>query len=166
MKKHILMALVMVMALSACKEDSSTLTKLGQEVPQFTFTTTEGEEINVSDLKGNVVLINFFATWCGPCMKELPRVEDEIWNPHKEKDFYVVSIGREHTMEEMQAFESKKGFTFPIAPDPDRSIYKKFASQNIPRNVLLDRDGKIIYQCHGFTEEEFQQLKDKINDAI
>lgn len=166
MKKYVLFALVLVLALTACKKDKSTLTKIGQQVPQFSFTTTEGEDMKISDLEGKVVLINFFATWCGPCMKELPRVEEEIWKQHKGKDFYTISLGREHTMEEMKAFESKKGFTLPIAPDPERSIYKNFATQNIPRNVLLDKDGKIIYQCHGFTEEEFQELKEKIIEAL
>lgn len=134
------------------------VTKVGQEVPDFSFTTINGNSYKMSELKGKTVLLVFFATWCPPCMKELPQIEKEIWGKFKSKDFMLVALGRDHTMEDIQKFNAKKGFTFPLAPDPEHTIYKKFFTQYIPRNVLVDKDGKIIYQKQGYRETDAKKL--------
>ena len=138
--------------------NSFNLTKVGQTVPDFSFTSTDGKTYQMSDLKGKTVLLNFFATWCGPCMKEMPHLEAEIWKEFKDRDFVVLALGREHSMEEIKKFNDKKGFTFPIGPDPERKTYSKFFTKYIPRNVLVNKKGEIIYQEQGYTEEEFKEL--------
>ena len=151
---------------SASKDNDSTLTKIGQPVPEFQLTTLSGEEMNIKDLKGKVVLLNFFATWCPPCMAEMPHLQTDIWELHKNDDFILLAFGREHTKAELDSFNLKKGFDFPIIADTDRSIFSKFATQNIPRNVLLDKNGKIVYQAIGFEKEEFAELKHKIKELL
>ena len=108
----------------------STLTKAGQKAPQFTVTSIDGIDFSSKSLKGKVVLLNFFATWCGPCMAELPKVEKEIWSELQLEDFVVLAIGREHSEKELKEWNEKKKFTFYIAPDTDRSIYSKFATKS------------------------------------
>jgi peroxiredoxin len=138
---------------------ASTVIEEGQEVPGFSFTTTEGKSYSMKDLKGKVVLLNFFATWCPTCMKEMPALQKQVWDKYKSSDeFFMVSIGREHSMKEMNEFKHKKPYDFHFAPDTGRVIYKKFAKKYIPRNVLVDRKGKIIYQCTGYKEDEFKKM--------
>ncbi len=139
------------------------ITKVGQEVPDFSFTTIDGKTYQISELKGKTVLVVFFATWCAPCMKELPLIEKEIWDAYKSRNFMLIALGRDHTMEEITKFNAKKGFSFPIGPDPKRKIYSKFFSYYIPRNVLISKEGKIIFQKQGYREKDAKALIELID---
>jgi len=134
--------------------------------PLFTATTLDGKEISIEKLKGKVILINYFATWCGPCLKEMPYIESEIYKKIDDEDFVLVCIGREHTAEELVKFKEEKGFDLPIAPDPKREIYSKYAKMMIPRNFVIGRDGKVIYQHIGFEMEEFENMVKVIKDEL
>ncbi|WP_321370779.1 TlpA disulfide reductase family protein [uncultured Draconibacterium sp.] len=138
------------------------ITKVGDKVPDFSFKTIDGQSYKMSELEGKTVLLVFFATWCGPCMKELPQIETEIWEKYKSDDFMVVALGRDHSMEEIVEFNAKKGFTFPIGPDPEHKIYGQFFKKYIPRNVLVNKKGQIIYQKQGYREADAQKLKELI----
>lgn len=141
--------------------------KVGESAPTFQFmkspTTTE-KSIN---LKGKVILVNLFATWCPPCRKELPHIESEIWKAHKNNpNFTMLTFGREHSWEEINKFKEEKGYTFPIYPDPKRDVFSKFAKQSIPRSYLIDQNGTIVYKSTGFQAEEFEKLKNTINKLL
>ena len=145
----------------------STLIQLNQDVPDFDFITLNNDTINIHDLKGKVVFMNFFATSCPICMKELPYIESEIWPKYKENDqFELLVFGREHNAEQMIRFQEKSGYTFNIIPDPERRIYSLFAERYIPRNIVLNREGKIIYQATGFDDDEFSKLKEFIENEL
>jgi peroxiredoxin len=146
--------------------DSTTFTKVGQSVPNFSVTTLDGKIMKMSELKGTIVLINFFATWCGPCMVEMPKVEKEIWQQLKSDKFIVVAIGREHTKDDLVKFNKEKGFTFHIAPDPKREVFSLFARQSIPRNDVIGKDGKIAYQGIGYSPEEFGKMVELIKTLL
>ncbi|MGM0530205.1 MAG: TlpA family protein disulfide reductase [Bacteroidota bacterium] len=147
--------------------EASTNINEGQKVPEFTFTTTSGEEFSIKALQGKVVLLNFFATWCPTCMKEMPALQNQIWQKYRDnEDFFLVSIGREQNMTKMKDFKKEKGYNFHFAPDTGRVIYGKFADKFIPRNVVVDEQGNIVYQNTGYTEEKFQQMMDVIADEL
>src|SRR6187551_617414 len=79
----------------------SSTVKDGQSAPDFSIVDESGKKVNLSELKGKVVLINFFATWCGPCVQEMPDLQKDIWNTLKEnKNYTLLSFGRGHTTEE------------------------------------------------------------------
>jgi len=146
---------------------ASTNISEGQKVPDFTFTTTEGKEFGTDKLEGKVVLLTFFATWCPTCMKEMPALQNQVWQKYgNREDFFLVSIGREQNMKKMEEFKKKKGFEFHFAPDTGRVIYGKFAEKYIPRNVVVNEEGTIVYQNTGYTEKEFQNMMDVIEQEM
>lgn len=145
----------------------SSLVKLQESTPDFSFFNGEGKVLNLNDYKGKVILINFFATWCGPCMQEMPFLQKDIWNKLKNNsNFVILSFGRDHSQEEVDKFIAKKKFTFPIFADKGKLIYSLFATKYIPRNYLIDQNGKVVYASTGFSMDEFEALKNKINTLL
>lgn len=135
------------------------LTEVGQKVPAFTFEIEKGKKASIKDYKGKLVLINLFATWCPPCNTELPEVQTKIWNKYgNNKKFALLVFGREEGWEKLEPFKKRKGFTFPILPDLDKHIFSLFADSGIPRNIIIDGTGKIIYQSAGYSSEEFEKM--------
>jgi peroxiredoxin len=133
------------------------LTHVGDPVPDVTVTMLDGSHVRLSELRGKVVLMNFFATWCGPCLSELPHLE-QIWKEREANpNFRMLVIGRKETPETAAPFKAKNGFTFPMAVDADASAFRQFAEDLIPRTYLISRDGRILFQTHGFAEIEVYQ---------
>jgi peroxiredoxin len=147
--------------------EETSVIKIGDKTPTFKYLNNNDEVLNSSDLNGKIILINFFATWCAPCMTEMPYLEKEIWEKYKtNNNFELIAFGRGHSLEETNAFIAKKKFSFSIFPDKEKSIYNLFATQFIPRNYLFDKHGKLVYTSVGFSVEEFKKLKDKIEELI
>jgi peroxiredoxin len=145
--------------------EETTLTKIGVAAPSIHLKTIEGKDFDLKDAKGKVVLINFFATWCGPCMVEMPHLQNEIWNKFKDKNFTMVAVDREETEEIVKKFQNKNQFGFLIACDPKRKVYSKFATKYIPRNFLIDTNGVIVFQSTGYSDPEFNNLITAIEKA-
>ncbi|MES2827225.1 MAG: TlpA disulfide reductase family protein [Bacteroidota bacterium] len=149
------------------QSDSTTLTKVGDKLPDFTFEIEKGKVVKIGDYKGKLILINFFATWCGPCNLELPLVQKQIWEKYKDNSKFAFFVfGREEGWDILDPFKKKKGFTFLMLPDLKREIFMKFATQSIPRNVIADEKGNIIYQSIGFSEKEFGDMVSLIDSRM
>jgi peroxiredoxin len=145
----------------------STILKTGSLVPDFTIKTIDGIEFKLSELKGKTVFINFFTLSCPSCMKELPVFEKEIWQKYKDnKNVVILIVGREETVDKLKAFRDEKQFTFPLASDPKREVYALFAIQYVPRNIIIDKEGKLVMTEVGFTEEKSAELLQKIQELL
>ncbi|HMA61319.1 MAG TPA: TlpA disulfide reductase family protein [bacterium] len=172
MKYKIFLIIVLVLALAIGAETAvdtmGTRTEIGQKAPQFSMDPLSSKSLSMADLKGELILINFFATWCNPCMQEMPRLEKEIWQEYQDDGLQVFCVGREHSAKELKKLVKDKNLTVPIVPDPEREIYSHFASKYIPRNIIIDQQGKIIFQEIGYNDEKLAKIKkiitEKLND--
>jgi peroxiredoxin len=151
----------------ANEQEEATRVKVGDNAPDFACRTISGNEFSLSHEKGKVVLITFFATWCGPCLAELPHVQKEILEKYGSRnDFAMIVVGREHQAEELTKFAREKGFSFPIAPDPKREIYSMYAEKFIPRSFVVGKDGKIKATSVGYSEQGFKVVMHAIETRL
>ena len=155
---------------SAIQADSTGyIVKVGEMAPDFTVTLTDGKQVNLSTLRGKVVMLQFTASWCGVCRKEMPFIEKGIWLKHKDNpNFALIGIDRDEPLDKVLAFAKATGVTYPLGLDPGADIFAKYALRDsgITRNVLIDRDGKIVKLTRLYNEEEFTSLVQKIDEML
>lgn len=145
------------------------IVKVGDVAPDFEMQLTDGTKQKLSDLRGKVVMLQFTASWCGVCRKEMPFIEIDIWLKHKENpNFALIGIDRDEPLETVIEFGKKTGITYPMALDPGADIFAKYADRQagITRNVLVDKDGKIVMLTRLYNEEEFAALCKKIDEML
>ncbi len=147
--------------------DKSTLLSVNKSVPSFKFEISKGKVVSFNDYRGKMVLINFFATWCAPCRRELPLIQEQIWLRHKDNPLFVMlTFGRDHSWDEVLKFGKDQNFSFPLLPDLKQKVYGLFASGYIPRSFLVDESGKIIFTTTGYEEAHFNELKNLIDNRL
>ncbi|MBQ2123038.1 MAG: TlpA family protein disulfide reductase [Bacteroidaceae bacterium] len=145
------------------------LVKAGDTAPDFTLPTTDGTNFTLSEQRGKVVMLQFTASWCGVCRKEMPHIESQIWQRHKNNaDFVLIGIDREETKDVVDAYTQKVGTTYPMALDTAANVFASYAlrQSGITRNVLINRDGRIVKLTRLFNEEEFNSLVHSIDSLL
>lgn len=156
-------------AMSAQADSTGYIVRIGEMAPDFTITLTDGKQVTLSSLRGKVVKLQFTASWCGVCRKEMPFIEKDIWLKHKDNaDFALIGIDRDEPLEKVLAFAKSTGVTYPLGLDPGADIFAKYALRDagITRNVLIDREGKIVKLTRLYNEEEFASLVQQINEML
>lgn len=150
-------------------DNTGYIVKVGQMAPDFTVKLTDGKVVTLSDLRGKVVMLQFTASWCGVCRKEMPFIEKDIWQQHKSNaDFVLIGIDRDEPLEKVIAFGKSTGVTYPLGLDPGADIFAKYALRKagITRNVLIDKEGRIVLLTRLYNPEEFASLVKKIDEML
>lgn len=145
------------------------IVKVGDMAPDFEMTLSNGEHVQLSSLRGKVVMLQFTASWCGVCRKEMPYIESDIWAKHKDNtDFALYGIDREEPVEKINELIEKTGVTYPIGLDPEADIFKLYAEEKagITRNVIIDRDGRIVMLTRLFEMDEFNEMVQVIDGLL
>jgi len=142
----------------AAEAAAATLAGEGAEAPDFTVEMIDGSKVALSELRGKVVLLNFWATWCPPCREELAPVQQQVIDRFAGEEFVFLPISRGEERAAVEAFRAKTGYAFPMGLDRDETIYKRYATRFIPRNFLIDRTGRVVKATVGYDDEEFAEL--------
>ena len=113
-------------------------------------------------------MLQFTASWCSVCIKEMPLIEEEIWKVYKDKGLVLVGIDRDEPLEVVREFAKKTGITYPLALDPEAAVFAKFAhiKSGITRNVIIGRDGKIVFLTRLYERKEFNEMKEVIKKLL
>ncbi len=144
------------------------IVKNGEMAPNFEMQLIDGQKISLHDLKGKIVMLQFTASWCSVCRKEMPFIEKEIWQIHKDKDFVVIGIDRDEPLEKVQEFAEKIKITYPLSLDPNADIFGLFAlkQSGVTRNIIIDKEGRIVFKTRLFNREEFDLMKKEIESLL
>ncbi len=146
--------------------EEATLTEIGQMAPDFSVETLDGKTFTLSEQKNKVVLINWFATWCPPCQKEMPHLQKEVWEAFADQGLVMISVARQEKADVVSPFVKKFEVTWPFGLDPDRKAFANYATAFIPRNTLVGPDGRIIFQSQGFVDADFKAMIKSISKAL
>ncbi|MGL4853155.1 MAG: TlpA family protein disulfide reductase [Phocaeicola sp.] len=177
MKKRILWAVFAlslwvvqpIQAQQVTPDEVGYLVKVGEKAPDFEMELTDGTKMKLSALRGKVVMLQFTASWCGVCRKEMPFIEKDIWLKHKDRsDFALYGVDRDEPLDKVIAFGKQTKVTYPLGLDPGADIFAKFAERKsgITRNVLIDKEGNIVMLTRLFNHEEFTSLCLKIDELL
>ena len=114
----------------------------GFAAPDFTLQTPDGQTLSLSDLRGQAVLLNFWATWCPPCRAEMPAIQ-QVYQKYRDRGFTVLAVDVQETDAQVAAFVQEQGLTFPILMDRDGAVSAAYQVKAMPSTFFIDRDGII-----------------------
>lgn len=134
----------------------------GSPAPDFTLTDITGKKISLSELKGKVVLLNFWATWCGPCKAEMPAL-NRLYLELKDKGFVILAVSLDTAEKPVKSFIAEKKLAFPVLMDSDKELsFDLYAVMGLPTTFIIDKKGIIVERILGDREWDAPQMKDKI----
>ncbi|MEK7720483.1 MAG: TlpA disulfide reductase family protein [Bacteroidota bacterium] len=141
--------------------DYGYIVKIGDKIPEFSTTLINGKPFSNADFKGKVVMLQFTASWCSVCRKEMPFIERDIWQKNKDnKNFVLVGVDLDEPLEKVVNFQKDIKVTYPMALDPGGKIFGLIAGKKagVTRNIILNRTGKIVYLTRLYKEDEFAEM--------
>jgi len=121
----------------------------GAAAPNFVLNSSSGKPVSLSDLKGQVVLINFWASWCGPCRQEMP-ILDQLYRSYQAAGFTLLGVNVEPNAADADKFLKDTPVSFPILFDPKSTVSNLYQVSGMPSTIIVDRDGRIRYVHHGY----------------
>jgi peroxiredoxin len=140
---------------------------VGQMAPDFEFQPLDGKSQRLSDLRGQPVIVNFFATWCGPCMMELPELDRKIARPFANRGLVVIAVGVDRSANDVAEFKKSNDYSFLVATDPKSKVFSEFTSQeSIPQTFLIKPDGSIAMHLVGYEPNDLQELKRQVEKLL
>jgi len=155
-------------ATAAIDNDRGYIVKVGDQAPDdFELVLHNGEKTSLKQLRGKVVILQFTASWCGVCRKEMPQLETEVWKAYQNKNVVLIGVDRDEPLEKVQKFSKDMQITYPLALDPGADIFGRFANKKagVTRNVVIDKTGKIVFLTRLYDTNEFNQMV-KVIDGL
>jgi peroxiredoxin len=154
----------------ACSQPNNRgfIVDVGDKAPNFETVLDNGDTFRLQNHIGKVVMLQFTASWCGVCRKEMPHIEAEIYQPLKANGLVVIGIDRDEPLETVQKFKRETNITYPLALDPGGLVFQKYALKDagITRNIIINKQGNIAFMTRLFDKQEFEQMKEVINKLI
>lgn len=162
MNKQLLFFLLsLTIAFSQTPDDRGYIVNVGDDSPSFVLDFPDGSQTSLADLKGQVTMLQFTASWCQVCRVEMPQIEKKIWKVYKNLGLNVIGIDRDEPADVVTKFAKEVKVTYPLALDPGADIFALFADRNsgVTRNIILGPDGKIVFLTRLFEIQEFVDMK-------
>lgn len=148
--------------------DRGYIVKVGDKSPDFTLPLLSRDTVSLSDFVGKVVVLQFTASWCSVCRKEMPHLETEVWQANKDKDFVLIGVDIDEEANKVAPFAQQMQITYPVAFDTNKDLFYQFAAPKagVTRNIVIDKEGKIAFLTRLFDPVEFEAMKSKISQLL
>ena len=142
--------------------------KVGDSCPDFSMELIDGTTITKESLLGKVSVIQFTASWCGVCRKEMPHLETQVWQEFKEEDFILLGVDLKESLEKTTTFIEEMQVTYPIALDTNGNVFEQFTlpKAGVTRNIVINKEGEIIFLTRLFDKVEFHQMIEVIRKEL
>ncbi|MDB2538983.1 TlpA family protein disulfide reductase [Flavobacteriales bacterium] len=133
---------------------------VGDPLPALEMNMRNGEVWTNKNLENKVVVIQFTGSWCSVCRREMPELEEKVWQEFKNEDFLLIGVDTKEPKEKVDLFIEKMKVTYPISYDPDGKIFSDFTIQGagVTRNIVVDKNGKIVFLTRLYEEKEFNSM--------
>ncbi len=137
----------------------------GEPAPDFKLATLDGKEVSLKEAKGKVIVLDFWATWCGPCVKSLPGLIAAMAEFPEDKVIFLA-VNQGETKDQVQKFLDARGFKMRVGMDGNQSVGKSFKVEGIPHTVVIDTEGKIALSKTGYTAGGDKEIADSVKKAL
>ncbi|CAN5229153.1 TlpA disulfide reductase family protein [soil metagenome] len=137
----------------------------GSEAPDFALKSASGENLRLSEFRGDVVMLNFWATWCGPCRQEMPLL-DEMYQRYRKVGFELLGVNIDEDTQRAEEMAATLDITFPLLFDLDKTVSKRYRIQAMPVSVLIDRRGVVRHVHYGYQPGDEQGYLDEIRKLL
>jgi len=174
MKKIGILFLMLLFFTSYSQDNRGYIVSLNEQAPNFMLPLNEHELFELEQYKGKVIMIQFTASWCSVCMKEMPFIEKEIWQKHQENNEFILlglakdTKKRPQNEEQIEFMINRTGVSYPIVRDINSKIFNLFAEEKagVTRNIIIDKNGNIAFMTRLFERGEFNEMKKVINELL
>jgi peroxiredoxin len=140
--------------------------RIRKEAPNFTLETLKGNQVTLNNYRGKVVLLHFWATWCKPCMEELPTLQ-KLWESMEKKGFMLLAIAIDRTgKKQVEDYIERFHYTFPVLLDPEGKVRNSYLVQGIPTTYLIGKDGKFSGVAIGARNWISQEIKSILGEMV
>jgi peroxiredoxin len=133
--------------------------------PDFTLRSSEGGNTRLAELRGRVVMVNFWATWCGPCKIEMPHLS-RIYEKYRSAGFVLLGINIDEDPRQALALAARLNVRFPVLFDTDKSVSRRYALDSMPGTVLIDRDGRVRHVHRGYRDGMEQTYERQVRELV
>jgi peroxiredoxin len=137
----------------------------GGPAPAFELTNLAGQQGALREYKGQVVMVNFWATWCGPCQQEMPLL-DQMYKKYKPAGFTLIGVNVDKEAPAVKELLARKPVSFPVLLDPANQVSKAYHVDEMPSSVIIDRKGQIRYIHRGYKPGDENEYQDRIRQLI
>jgi len=170
MRKLLFIAILLITVVGFSQEDATRgyRVKVGEQSPKLDFNLLDGTPITNENLKGKVVVLQFTASWCSVCIKEMPHLEAEVWQQFKNENFILIGIDLKEDRQKVDRFIDKMKVTYPFTIDTDGTLFESFTlpRAGVTRNIVLDKTGEIIFLSRLYDKKEFAEMVKLIDSEL
>jgi peroxiredoxin len=158
--RHLLLSLVAALSFAA-----HAVVTPQAVAPDFTLRSAEGRNLRLNEQRGQVVLVNFWATWCGPCRQEMPHL-NRLYDKYKSSGFTLLGVNIDDDPRTAASTAARMGLRFPVLLDADKAVSRLYDLGSMPATVLIDRDGKVRFLHRGYREGMEEAYERQIRELV